>query len=148
VGTTSTLVLVLASLCHVGAELVVVDEVDLIEVNHFYDEQGRHVFDQIIFYDWCGIQCRHNVRAWRLLKSPSQRPHRDWDAGGHVAVWHDGNFLRRVRSHAVRESWTQYDPELVERDFVPKEQRPDLHRPRLVRVPELLGPAAASTLAR
>jgi hypothetical protein len=136
VGTTSALVLLLASVCHNGTELVVVDEVDLMEVNHFYDEQGRHVFDQTIFYDWCPVQCRFNVRAWRLLKTPSQRPSRDWESGGHVAFWHDGTVLRRVRSRAFRESWTQYDPELVERDFVPKEQRPDLHRPRTVRAPE------------
>jgi hypothetical protein len=133
VGTTSALVFLLASLGHIGAELVVVDEVDLIEVNHFYDEQGRHVFDQTIFYDWCPVQCRYNVRAWRLLKNPSQRPHRDWQGGGYVAFWHDGSLLRRVRGRAFRESWTQYDPELVERDFLPKEQRQDLHRPRAMR---------------
>lgn len=128
--TATTLVLLLTSLCHNGTELVVGDEVDLIEVNHFFDEQGRHIFDQTIFYDWCPIQCRYNVRAWRLLKHPSQRPYRDWKGGGYVAVWHDGQLLRRVRSSSFRESWTQYDPELVERDFLPKEQRRDLHHPR------------------
>jgi hypothetical protein len=130
VSTASTLVLLLTSLCHNGTDLVVGDQVDLIEVNHFFDEQGRHIFDQTIFYDWCPVQCRYNVRAWRLLKHPSQRPYRDWKGGGYIAVWHDGNLLRRVRSPSFRESWTQYDPELVERDFLPKEQRRDLHRPR------------------
>jgi hypothetical protein len=28
----------------------------------------------------------------------------------------------------LRESWTQYDPELVEREFLPQERRRELHR--------------------
>lgn len=104
------------------------DRVDLIEVNHFYDEHGKHVFDQIIFYDWCSKDCRHHVRAWRLLKKPAQLPFRNWSQGDYVAVWHEGDVLRRVRAASIRESWTQYDPELVEREFLPKEKRRDLTR--------------------
>jgi hypothetical protein len=37
-------------------------------------------------------------------------------------------MLRKVQAATVRESWTQYDPELVERSFVPKEQRPELRK--------------------
>ncbi len=28
-------------------------KVDLIELNHFLDVEGREVFQQLIFYDWC-----------------------------------------------------------------------------------------------
>ena len=45
------------------------ESVDLIELNHFYDEQGRLVFDQVIFYDWSAADARYNVRAWRLVKN-------------------------------------------------------------------------------
>jgi len=110
-------------------EQMVVDRVDLVEVNHYYDEHGRHVFDQTIFYDWCPVQCRYNVRAWRLVKTVSQLPHRDWRTGEYVAVWHDGSVLRKVRADSFRESWTQYDPELIEQDYLPKDQRRDLRRP-------------------
>lgn len=143
------------------------DRVDLMEVNHFYDEQGRKVFDQVIFYAWnpqrysveCGFwdtttefrmvappcakeyvreiaapetvfvsnreEVWHgfDVVAWRLVKSPDQLPRPDRLHGGYVAVWHDNGLLRRVRSDAFRETWTQYDPELVEREFLPKDQR-------------------------
>lgn len=109
--------------CLNPTEDVAVDRVDLIEVNHFYDEQGRLVFDQIIFYDWSPANSRYNVRAWRLLKQPAQIPHRNWQQGNFVAVWHDGSVLRKVRSATIRESWTQYDPELVEREFLPTEKR-------------------------
>lgn len=102
------------------------DSVDLVEVNHFYDEHGRLVFDQIIFYDWCDVQCRYNVCAWRMLKRASQHPQRDWKKGSYDAVWHENGVLRRVSAKAMRETWTQYDPELIERDFLPKEHRREL----------------------
>jgi hypothetical protein len=74
------------------------ETVDLLEVNHFYDEQGRLVFDQVIFYDWAADQSRYMVRAWRLVKNPAQLPQRDWQAGGYLSVWHDGELLRRVHA--------------------------------------------------
>jgi hypothetical protein len=107
---------------------VVVDHVDLVEVNHFYDEHGKRVFDQVIFYDWCADAGRYNVRAWRLLKTQDQVPLKNWQRGDYAAVWHDGDILREVRSRSIRETWTQYDPELVEREFLPKEQRRELSR--------------------
>ena len=102
------------------------ESVDLIEVNHFYDEHGRLVFDQVIFYDWSSSDSRYNVRAWRLIKNPSQLPQRDWQAGGHAATWQDGEQIRTVRSQSIRETWTQYDPELAEREILPKEKRKEL----------------------
>jgi hypothetical protein len=102
--------------------------VDLIEINHFYDDHGRLVFDQIIYYDWSPAESRYHVRAWRLLKQKAQIPHRNWEHGDYVAVWHDGDLLRKVRAQSIRESWTQYDPELAEREFLPKEKRRELRK--------------------
>jgi hypothetical protein len=102
------------------------ESVDLIELNHFYDEHGRLVFDQVIFYDWSAGEARYNVRAWRLVKNPSQLPQRDWSGGGYSAMWHDGEQIRHIRSKSIRETWTQYDPELVEREYLPKERRKEL----------------------
>lgn len=109
-------------------EDVAKDRVDLIEVNHFFDDCGKHVFDQIIFYDWSAQYSRYNVRAWRLLKRPAQVPHRDWSNREYVAIWHDGSVLRKVEATTIRESWTQYDPELIERAYLPKEQRRELRK--------------------
>lgn len=113
------------------ADEVTVDEVDLVEVNHFYDDQGRLVFDQVIYYDWSPVHSRYQVRDWRLLKSPTQIPLRDWRAGGYVSEWEDfkqRNGLRRVKTKSVRETWTQHDPELVEREFLAQEKRAELTR--------------------
>lgn len=111
------------------------EAVDLIELNHFYDEHGRLVFDQVIFYDWSASDSRYNVRAWRLVKNPAQLPQRDWASGGYSALWQDGEQLRHIRSRSIRETWTQYDPELVEREYLPKERRKELRTVKANRSP-------------
>ncbi|MCA9154400.1 MAG: hypothetical protein R3C99_08655 [Pirellulaceae bacterium] len=125
-GATTSMAICLAAICLTPVDDVAYDRVDMVEVNHFYDEHGRPVFDQVIFYDWCPVQSRYNVRAWRLLKTPAQVPYRSRQQDGFVAVWYDGDTLRKVKANAMRESWTQHDPELVEREYLPKEQRREL----------------------
>lgn len=114
------------------------ESVDLIELNHFFDDNGKLVFDQVIFYDWSPEFARYNVRAWRLVKTPAQLPQRDWSSGGYVAMWQDGEQLRRVQSQSFRETWTQWDVELVEREILPKERRVELrtikHKTRTLKV--------------
>lgn len=127
-------VAVLACLCGLPPrEDVASEQVDLVEVNHFYDDQGRHVFDQVIFYDWADGHGRHMVRAWRLVKNPSQLPQRNWKDGTYAALWYDNDVLRKVQAKSMRESWTQYDPELVEREYLPKEKRKDLQPTKIAR---------------
>lgn len=104
--------------------------VDVVELNHFYDEHGRLVFDQVIFYDWSASDERYQVRAWRLVKSPQQIPQRDWGGRGYSATWTDGELIRQISAASFRETWTQYDPELLEREHLPKEQRRELRQER------------------
>lgn len=108
---------------------VVRDDVDLVELNHLYDEHGKKLLDQLIYYDWCPKACRYQVRAWRLLKNQVQVPRRDWRTGEYSATWHDGDVLRHVRTTNLRETWTQQDPELIEREYLPKDKRRDLKKP-------------------
>lgn len=105
------------------------ERVDLIEINHFYDEHAKPVFHQVIFYDWCPVESRYQVRAWRLLKSHHQLPQRRWQQRDYMASWHDGDVFRQVTAKSVRETWTQYDPELLEREHLPKEKRRELLKP-------------------
>lgn len=107
-------------------EAVLRDAVDLVEVNHYHDARGQHVFDQLIFYDWSSQKRRFQVRAWRLIKSESQFPRRDHRSGTWLVRWHDDGTMREVTASSQRETWTQYDPELVERANLPQEQRLDL----------------------
>lgn len=107
----------------------VVDRVDLIEVNHLYDQQGRHVIDQLIFYDWDSAARRFQVRAWRLLQSDEQHPRKSWAKEDFVTTWRDQNIIRRVHAVQIRETWTTHDPEVREREMYPMEQRLDLSQP-------------------
>jgi len=113
---------------HVPAsgEVVLRDAVDLVEVNHYHDAKGQHVFDQLIFYDWSSQKRRFQVRAWRLIKSESQFPRRDHRSGTWLVRWHDDGVMREVTASSQRETWTQYDPELAERANLPQDQRLDL----------------------
>ena len=112
-----------AALCLQPVENIAHEQVDLIEVNHYYDQYGELVLDQIIFYEWSAQESRFQVRDWRPLKSRNQLPRRDWRRRDWVAVWRDGHVLRKVRSPAIRETWTLYDPEVVDRDVFPKQCR-------------------------
>ncbi len=105
---------------------IVQDEVDLVEVNHYHDARGEHVFDQLIFYDWSKQKRRFQVRAWRLIKTESQLPRRDHRRDVWLFRWHDDGVLREVTSASRRETWTQYDPELIEREYLAQDQRLDL----------------------
>lgn len=99
------------------------DYVDLIEVNHVYDDGGRYVLTQAVFYDWRPQQGEYRIRAWRLIKAESHRPMRDFARGGWTMIFHDGGLLREVRAIAFRETWTQYDPEREARSRLPAAER-------------------------
>lgn len=109
----------------------VVDQVDVIELNNFYDEKGSLVFTQFIFHEWCPEEATTHVRDWRLVKGP-------WEAHWHaeseewrLTLW-DGETLRSVRARgrgAFMESWTQFDPELTAREKRPHDQRRKLTCP-------------------
>jgi hypothetical protein len=124
---TYAIAIALLSIVPVGGD-VTRESCDLIELNHYFDEHARLVFDQVIFYDWDGK--RYQVRAWRLVKQEGQVPQRDWANNGYSAMWHDGEELRRMFSRSIRETWTQQggegDPELNEREWLPKERRKEL----------------------
>jgi hypothetical protein len=102
---------------------VTTQQVDLIELNHYIDEEGREVFRQLIFYDWSKSHKRFHVRAWRLIKHPNQVPQRHWSPTYYQCSWRDEGKLRQVTAPSMRETWTQQDPERVNREFLPESQR-------------------------
>jgi hypothetical protein len=98
----------------VPLELPTQSKVDAVELNHFYDQDGRHVFDQAICWRFNRATCRHEVQAWWLVKDES--------ASGDMLRF-DGSVMRRVTTGRFFESWTQYDRELFDRQQVPQEER-------------------------
>lgn len=117
---------------------------DSIEVNHFYDEQGRLVFDQLIFRVWCPIYEVNVCQDWYLLKrsrfDEGEEVRAKWKKDNpelhYVAKWvpeytlYDNKILwwhgdkpTIVYYKTIYETWTQYDPELLDREILPKEKR-------------------------
>lgn len=146
-----------------------------VEINHFHDEVGRLIFDQILFYDFKydinKVSYEDNlkhVREWRLVKDgrkvytseehkakleaakekwfeEQKIPKFDQDRFSLIQPWvpeygysqlinidvrnkvviiQDGEFLRKIHFNGVvDETWTQHDPELIDRGIVPKEKR-------------------------
>ncbi len=110
--------------------------VDLIELNHFVDDEGREVFRQLVFYDWSDTDRRFNVRAWRLVKHENQLPTRHWNPDRHECKWHDDGLLRRVSAPQMRETWSQQDPERINRKHFPEKERVPLFEPRIAAKPD------------
>lgn len=100
-----------------------VAEVDLVELNHFLDDHGREVFRQVIFFDWSRKNRQFEVRAWRLVKHPSQLPRRLDPSSSYLIRWQDKSVTREVRAKSMRETWSQEDPERVNRAVLPENQR-------------------------
>ena len=116
--TSVTLCLVLcATISHKGSHLAE-EVVDLIELNHFYDQQGRLVYDQVIFYERAPETGRFQVRAWCLVEdreSLNRRPVKNQQTELYQVDWFDSDqrLHRKITSRLYRESWTQIDPERV-----------------------------------
>lgn len=110
---------------------VCTEEVDLIELNHFHDCLGRHVYDQVIFYEWSDELQRYHVRAWCLVEDRepvSRRPSRSYTDNRYYVRWQDRdqNLNRRISSQHYRESWTQVDPERANKKLLDERLRTSL----------------------
>lgn len=112
----------MALLGHVTPSPTLNNSVALVEFNHYYDDSANHIFDQIIFYEWVG---EYRVQAWRLIKPTSKLS--VWKSPKGIIVWlQDGEDLRKIYTYSYIETWTQYDPEMVDRSKWPENQRKGL----------------------
>ena len=100
----------------------VVDEVDLVEVNHVYNDQGKHRLTQLIFYNYQrGYDAE--VVDWRILKGRLPMP----KGKKYETIFLDyGKIMRCVIARQYRETWTQYDVEQDERRHLPDRIRKGL----------------------
>lgn len=91
----------------------IVNRVDVIELNHFYDSRtGQEVFKQWLFWDLKDGEWE--LVDWRLHKGEQVRD-------GLLLV--DGKL---IKSPIVMETYTDFDRELIAREKTPKEKRKGL----------------------
>lgn len=123
-------ILAIAAICLLPSDETVQDRCDAIEINHCYDDEGRLLHTQVIFWDYDEQAPNQRVAAWRLVKNPACRPIRNQNTGEWELLWSDEDGLRRVTARSFRETWTQHDPEMTSRDEFPKSQRRGLTQRR------------------
>ena len=108
---------------------ILYDKVDMIEINHFVDEEGRKVFTQVLFWDYNSNLHEYCIRAWRLSKPNNiVEPERRWNPTRYVSHFYDGSNeqFRIVEAPQMRETWTQYDPERRNREIFSEDMRKPL----------------------
>jgi len=127
----------IAAFCLVPHEDALVDHVDLIELAHVYDGDGRKVLSQVIFWNWHWRDSKFHVCDWRIANAKSMRPRLDHRSGEYRLEWRDGNSgaWRRAIAPSFRETWSQYDPEVADRaelavDFRRKLTPPPARKPK------------------
>ena len=120
----------LIALLSIPLNLTTHEHVDAIELNHFFDQRGHLVYDQVIFYERNPANGRFQVRAW-VLSDDSQVAHRrpeKKDNGLYECFAVDSNerLTRRIVSRVFRESWSQIDPEREDKKRHPESLRIEL----------------------
>lgn len=117
-----TLALLLLLCVPPSAEEVLADRVSVIEINHVQCLwTGKETLVQVIYWRWW-TDDQHHVAEWRTLSS---QPHARFVRDGRqwVEVRPEGRFRREIRADSLRETWTVYDPEVVDRDSLPTPSR-------------------------
>ena len=116
------MVYLLYLLTFISFESVNIDHVDGIEFNHYIDENGKKIIDQIIFWEWDYYLNTFVVVDWRQYKLRHPRPRRV-EHGEYLIEWMDRDKYRRVYSRIYSETWTRYDPEVMNRKILPPIRR-------------------------
>lgn len=114
-----------------GAMRIEEDRVSFVEINSVYSDEGHCTLQQVCFATWFDFNLddpRFLYQAWRLLKCPNMVPMRDYQRGGYVAIWMDGDQLRVVRCDTVLFTFTDHDVELRQRSIHPQDARRELFR--------------------
>jgi len=113
-----------------------VDErVDMVELNHFHDSNGKFCFSQVIFWRWDHVEGNYHVGEWRMIEGVSINPRPDKC----TVKWKEHSGIERlVIAKHFRESWTQIDPERMDKNGHPESERIGLiSRNRKTTVPSL-----------
>ena len=101
-------------------------DVDLIELNHHYDDLGRHCYDQVVLWRWSEDYRRYDVADWTLVERLEQYPTR-----GHTGLWIvivdkstsiNGRWM--IVSSMYRETWSFIkDPERMNKRYFNEKYR-------------------------
>jgi hypothetical protein len=89
---------------------------DVIELNHRYDETGRHCYSQIIVWNWKPEVRKHHVEAWWLVDADrlSQLPRKT--NGKYLVLLKRSEKVYEITAPVFRETRTVEDPERIDKE--------------------------------
>jgi hypothetical protein len=111
-------------------DLVLRDQVDILELNHYYDGHGKEVFSQWIGWCWNHDLGHYECQWWRFTKDSQYTTRQRGATCGYVWIWVDAKNLRCIHYEVWNETWTQYDREIVDREHLPVKWRRGLRTVR------------------
>lgn len=108
---------------------------DQVEVNHYHDCNGREAFTQIIFWKWYQDDQEYHVREWKLQDAKESI---EIIRGRVVTVrFRDQTekIDRVIIAECFKESWTQVDPERLDKETLAEGERIRFVRSKVTPVP-------------
>src|SRR5690349_1107330 len=92
------------------------ESVETIEVNRVFTYEGEPNLSQVIFWG------KRDVIAWRMNNEGKLNP------TGKVLYFMDQGVVRCITARTVVKSWTMYDVEVAQRDYLPANERRGLRK--------------------
>lgn len=106
------------------------EHVDLMELNHKYDNRGCYTFSQVIFWERSPANGKYHVRDWMIVDVEESLCCIPVKRGGiYASAFVKNGVFYDVRSQLFRESWTNTDPEIEDGKVYPKHLRKLLTKP-------------------
>ena len=106
------LLLLLSSGRRHGDKQLLCEQVDLVEINYYYTEDGSLAYKQLIMWEWSPDYCRMHVQAWMLIDKGTVGLQFFKRGDAWEVRWQASNgTLRSIRTPTVRWTHTTYDPE-------------------------------------
>jgi hypothetical protein len=112
---------------------VVREHVDVVELNHFYDKRGNHLYDQVLFWERLPGSGDFRIRGWTLIddrEAVSRAPTKDAKTGLYEVTWINEEGVRKLHSRIYVESWTHRDPERDDKRYLAEAYRLSLVKPK------------------
>lgn len=111
----------------------IVDKVDVIELNHRYDDEERHCYDQYIMWEWSPDYKRYHVVAWTLDEQKSnnlRKVTKDHNTGKYVLTYVDSQtgLSRKIYAPIYKETSSSSDPERENKEIFPEKYRRGLSK--------------------
>lgn len=116
------------------------EHVDMIEYNNLYDENGDALLDQIVLWNWDIHDKAYRCCDFAVVGTPPPQPNKPGEKkdckpssemnypmkmpnGSYRTIVSKLGRTRVIYSNLMRETWTQFDPEVADQEHIQRHQR-------------------------